>query len=504
MSQPIRIHPQNPKLFEFRGKPLVLVTASEHYGAVMNRPFRFERYLADAADKGMTLTRLFVLFRELQTSVNPYSTCKPESPDYIAPFLRTGPGRALDQELKYDLDRPNPEFFGRLHGFLSLASDYGIIVEVVLFSNTYWDAVWSLNPLNAANNINELDTIPPQHYMSRRSEKLWARQVAHARKIVEETNRYDNVIYEICNEPIDIHGGDNPAAAEINGWLKALIEVVRETEARLPNQHLIVGQEAWRLRDMTDFEQVSDLSFHDFDYDAVNMHPLPGTIYGGRCFELGHFMSKQLRLRELRDYGYATYAEPKPLNQDEDNIASQYKDYDGWTIHRKRAWTTVLAGGHYDYIDFSILPYLETGTDDSNRALRSWFGYLARFIHSLDLVKARPLPGIVREQPPDTLDVPFGVTGSDLVIYLADERELPNAALLPDDVPAPGAGEPIRGDLIIDLPAGDYHVATFDPKTGLYSPAIEIRGGSGTRIRMPEFVHDIVIRISRVSESFAG
>src|SRR5688572_587415 len=202
MSQPIRIHPQNPKVFEFRGAPRVLLTATHHYGAVMNRRFAFERYLADAADKGMTLTRLFMLFRELQTPVNPYSTCKPESPDYVAPFARTGPGRALDQELKFDLDRPNPEFFDRLHRFVALASDYGIVVEVVLFSNTYTDEVWALNPMNAANNVNGLDDIPLQDYMSLRHDKLWQRQTAHARKIVQELNDYDNVIYEICNEPI--------------------------------------------------------------------------------------------------------------------------------------------------------------------------------------------------------------------------------------------------------------------------------------------------------------
>ena len=82
MSTPIRIHPENRKLFEFRSKPLVLVTATEHYGAVMNRPFDYRRYLEDAAEKGITLTRLFLLFRELQNHCNPYSTCKPESPDY--------------------------------------------------------------------------------------------------------------------------------------------------------------------------------------------------------------------------------------------------------------------------------------------------------------------------------------------------------------------------------------------------------------------------------------
>ena len=71
MSSAIRIHPDNPKSFEFRGKPLMLLTATEHYGAVINRPFRFERYLADAAEKGITLTCLFMLFREQQTTPAP-------------------------------------------------------------------------------------------------------------------------------------------------------------------------------------------------------------------------------------------------------------------------------------------------------------------------------------------------------------------------------------------------------------------------------------------------
>ena len=107
----ISIHPRNPKLFQFRGRPLVLICATEHYGAVLNRPFRFERYLTDAAGRGQTLTRLFTLFRELQSAVNPYSTCKPESTDYIAPFARTGPGKALDGEPRYDLEIWNPELF---------------------------------------------------------------------------------------------------------------------------------------------------------------------------------------------------------------------------------------------------------------------------------------------------------------------------------------------------------------------------------------------------------
>ena len=497
VSSAIRIHPQNPKVFEFRGRPLVLLTASEHYGAVMNRPFRFETYLADAADKRMTLTRLFMLFRELQTPINPYSTCKPESPDYIAPFERTGPGRALDQEPKFDLDRPNPEFFDRLHRFVGLASGYGIIVEVVLLSNTYAPQVWEINPLNARNNINGLDEIAWPEYMTRRHPKLFARQAANVRKIVEELNRYDNVIYEICNEPGGNVAGraENPAPAEVNEWLAALIEVVRQAEAGLPNQHLVVGQEA---SSSTPSAQTSDLSFRSMAYDVVNLHPLPHVFYQGRDYDLGDFMSKQLKLRALRDLGLATYAEAKPLNQDEDNIASQYKDAEAWTIHRKRAWTALMCGGHYDYIDFSIINYCEAGTPESRRHIRTWLKYLSEFIHSVDLTRARPLPGLLQEQPAHTLESAFGIEGEDTCIYLADERELASASGLPDgDGIDRGAGQPISGHITLSLPPGDYRAACFDPQTGQYSLAIQVQGGSDVRLDVPSFVHDIVIRIRR-------
>ena len=52
MADVIRIHPDNRKVFDYRGRPLALICATEHYGAVINRPFRFERYLKDAADGG--------------------------------------------------------------------------------------------------------------------------------------------------------------------------------------------------------------------------------------------------------------------------------------------------------------------------------------------------------------------------------------------------------------------------------------------------------------------
>lgn len=95
---PVKIDPQNPKYLLFRRKPLVLISASEHYGSVINRPFDFERYLDDATAHKMTMTRTFLLFRELQSARNPSSPAKPESPDYISPYVRSGPGKAMDGE----------------------------------------------------------------------------------------------------------------------------------------------------------------------------------------------------------------------------------------------------------------------------------------------------------------------------------------------------------------------------------------------------------------------
>ncbi len=66
MSSPIGLHPDNPRYFLYKDRPLALITATEHYGAVINRNFDYIAYLDDAAEKRQTLSRCFLLFRELQ------------------------------------------------------------------------------------------------------------------------------------------------------------------------------------------------------------------------------------------------------------------------------------------------------------------------------------------------------------------------------------------------------------------------------------------------------
>src|SRR2546427_5709722 len=55
----LQLHPRNPHYFLFRGKPTVLITSGEHYGAVLNLDFDYVKYLDELQSKGLNLTRIW-------------------------------------------------------------------------------------------------------------------------------------------------------------------------------------------------------------------------------------------------------------------------------------------------------------------------------------------------------------------------------------------------------------------------------------------------------------
>jgi hypothetical protein len=74
---------------------------------------------------------------------------------------------------------------------------------------------------------------------------------------------------------------------------------------------------------------------------------MSNLLFGGRRYQLGDFMSKELRLADLADLGREVWSRRKPCVWDEDNAASMFLDETAWTIHRKRAWVALLSGSHY-------------------------------------------------------------------------------------------------------------------------------------------------------------
>lgn len=494
--EPIRLHPDNPRYFLFRGKPLVLITASEHYGSVINRPFDFEKYLADHAEKRQTLTRTFLLYRELQSAKNPWSPCKPESPDFIGPWRRVGPigpggdGAASDGEPKYDLDQWNPEYFERLHHFLQRASDLGVIVELTLFSNSYNDAIWRLNPLCPLNNLQKVGPTHWTWYTTLKDPKLVERQHAFVSKIIDETAwRYDNIYYEVCNEP----GGDWPGettVAEVEAWQADIANTIREELAQRGTKHLIAGAPAHYIKPVV--KQPYDDVFAAGVFDIVNFHSHSDNYLHGKRYDLAGFMTKDLFLGTLTDFSAGLHEvskdKPLPFVLDEDNAASAHKDEEAWTVERKRAWTMVMNQGHYDFIDFSITVGHETGTQESNRKIRTWMKNLSTFIHSFDFVHAKPVANWISGLPAHVFQASLAVEGSDYITYFADARERNDA----------GAGMPIKGKISFRLPEGEYDARFYSPVAGMYSVGVQMKGADVT-LQLPEFEHDLVLRVTRVS-----
>ena len=201
-AQPIRLHPDNPHYFEFRGKPTVLITSGEHYGAVLNLDFDYVRYLDTLKADGLNNTRTFAgNYREVPGSFNiEGNTLAPQPARFIAPWPRSEQPGAVDGLNKFDLSRWNEAFFSRLKDFVHQASSRGIVVEMNLFCPFYEDVLWDWSPMNARNNVNGIGAVGRLDVYTLKDAGLTRLQEDLVRKIVSELRDFDNLYYEIANE----------------------------------------------------------------------------------------------------------------------------------------------------------------------------------------------------------------------------------------------------------------------------------------------------------------
>src|SRR5687767_14473043 len=154
----LRLHPSNPHYFLFRGKPTVLITSGEHYGAVLNLDFDYKKYLDTLAADGLNNTRTFSgAYVEPQGAFNiARNTLAPLEGRFICPWARSDEPAYAGGGPKFDLNRWDEEYFKRLRDFLSHASQCGVVVEMNLFCPMYEDKQWNVSPMNPKNNIQHL------------------------------------------------------------------------------------------------------------------------------------------------------------------------------------------------------------------------------------------------------------------------------------------------------------------------------------------------------------
>jgi len=281
----LRLYPGNERYLEYRGKPLILITSAEHYGALVNMDFDEITYLEALAGEGFNYTRIFT-----GTYIEPADNIFGIRENTLAPL----PGRYLSpwvqEDGKYDLDRFNPDYFRRLRAFISRAEALGIMVEVTLFSSIYHPGAWELSPFHVRNNVNGVGDMDLGRVHTLFNGDLRTYQEKFIRKMVRELNAYDNFFFEIQNEPwadhpnlVDFVNPDddavfsrswqkrvevaNSVSAEWQAWVAG---VIGDEESYMKKKHLIAQNISNFQHDIQDPPAgISIFNFHYAHPEAV-------------------------------------------------------------------------------------------------------------------------------------------------------------------------------------------------------------------------------------------
>jgi hypothetical protein len=236
---PLRPCPANPRYFcDSAGAP-VFLAGSHTWPSVVDmlseeetREFDFDAFLDWLGSYGHNFTRLWTWeLTTWNTAGNREDKLHSVRPH---PWLRTGPGEALDGKPRFDLTRFDPEYFDRLRRRAELARDRGFHVSVMLFEGwglQFSPGAWESHPFHPANNINGIDADLDGDGYGLEVHTLespgLAFQENYVRRVVEHLNDLDNVLYEIGNE---IHPGSTD-------FQYHMIRLVKDNEAALPHRH---------------------------------------------------------------------------------------------------------------------------------------------------------------------------------------------------------------------------------------------------------------------------
>jgi hypothetical protein len=150
---PVRVHPENPHYFEYDGRPALLVTSAEHYGAVVNRAFDYEAYFDMLARYDLNYTRIYPgAYFEVEGMFIEDNMLAPRPEDLLLPWARSGEPGYSQGGPKFDLTRWDEAYFRRYRAFLDAARRRGIVVEICLF-NCQYPQCWHAMAINASNNV---------------------------------------------------------------------------------------------------------------------------------------------------------------------------------------------------------------------------------------------------------------------------------------------------------------------------------------------------------------
>jgi len=464
MQDIISLYPGNSNYFQYKGKPTILVTSAEHYGAVMNTAFDYPKYLVTLKDAGLNYTRIFIgPYSEIGDNIFSISnnTMNPEPKNWLVPWVKDA------ESQKYDLTQWNDAFFERLKAYITAASEKDIIVEVTLFTSYYTDRQWNTSPFNPKNNIQGFDTLSFKNVNTLNNGQLMDIQEKYVRKVIQELNDLGNFFFEVQNEP----WSDNPQLVETiaetdtlthpNDWQKLVVigntaslewqkriaQIITDEEKTLPNKHLI-AQNISNLRNKIKTPD-PNISIFNFHY----AYPIAA--------------SQNLNLK-------------KAMGLDETGFMPHADFY-----YRSQAWKFMLAGGAlYNNLDYSFTVGSENGTHAIDNVSPGWGGakfrqqlkVLKGFIESFNFIAMNPDNSILKVTKGNVGGFQvLANSGYQYAIYLE------NGSL---------------SELTLNIPEGDYTVEWINLLTGeVFRTDYLTSFIIPNVLKCPEFQEDVAIRI---------
>lgn len=243
-SGPLRVLKTNPRYFTDDSGRAIYLTGSHTWNNLMEiaRPHGLPNPAVDFGAYLDFLKSHHHNFFRLWTWESPAEMDASGTVNYRyspMPYQRLGPGTALDGDAKFDLRLFNAAYFDRLRERVIAARDAGMYVSIMLFegfslNNKGHDDPWPGHPFNARNNINGIDGDPSHtggglstHALS--IPAITALQEAYLRKVIDEVNDLDNVLYEITNE--------DEGSTQNTAWQVHMIQFIKTYEAGKPFQH---------------------------------------------------------------------------------------------------------------------------------------------------------------------------------------------------------------------------------------------------------------------------
>jgi hypothetical protein len=232
---PLAVCASNPRYFCDPNRNVIYLAGDHAWANLVDRgtiqpppAFDYKSYLYFMKSHGFNWMRLWT--KELVNSSEQQDNISP--PPYK--WMRTGPGKANDGALKFDLSQLDQAYFDRMRSRIIEAGESGIYVSVMLFNGLDWIATNPTdgNPFEGSNNINDINCggtcpttaslIPP---------RAWTYEKDYLQKVIDTVHDLPNVMYEVSNE--------SPAAS--TAWQENVIAEVNRYEMKQYGVHHPVG-----------------------------------------------------------------------------------------------------------------------------------------------------------------------------------------------------------------------------------------------------------------------